>query len=274
MSNGTVSRSRVTTLTYLHILISFMEGYRRLRDAELCALKLSAAFVRFHKKPRSPFEGSEYEDVLAEIRSVSDSSFDAAMYVNAVSNLVYATSLFDTFLTDTVTFLFLLVPESMGKELQIPLRLLLTSESRDSVIQQVVTNKARELSFKTFADRLQFFRDKFGMPVTVSASEIEKLVRLTNLRNSAVHDQGILELKLNRSGTISSGLKSSPSHPTKVSHQDANEAAELYYRIVERIGFDVLIHVLKRKESSLPPELRPYGKEISARARKRKVSTK
>ncbi|MFP5277242.1 MAG: hypothetical protein ACLGPM_09000 [Acidobacteriota bacterium] len=272
MSNRNVSLSRATIKTYKIILHSFMHGYLRLLEAQNCTLKLTNALLKFRQKPRGPFEGSEYEEVLTAIRSVSRSSFIAVEYVTAVSNLVYATSLFDTFLTDTVTFLFLLIPESMGKDLQIPLQTLLSSKSRNAVLQQVVTNKARELSFRTFRDRLQFFRGRFGMPVTISESDMEKLVHFTNIRNSAVHDQGILELKLSQSGAIASGLRNCPIHPTRLSDRDADDAAKLYYRIVERIGFDVLTHVLKVKKSGLPPNLKPYCKEISARARKNRVS--
>jgi hypothetical protein len=249
-----------------------MLGYLRLLEAQNCTLKLSIALLKFRQKPRGPFAGSEYEEVLNAIRSISRSSYIAVKYVTAISNLVYATSLFDTFLTDTITFLFLLIPESMGKDLQIPLQLMLSSKSCNAALQQVVTNKARELSFKTFADRLQFFRDRFGMPVTVSVSDMEKLTHLTNIRNSAVHDQGILKLKLGRSGAIASDLKGCPYHPTSLSDQDADEAAKLYKRIVECIGYDVLTHVLRMKKSGLPPNLKPYCKEISARARKGKVS--
>lgn len=255
MSQGNATKSRTTIKTYKTILLSFLVGYLRLLEAENCTLKLSSALLEFRQKPRSSIEGNEFEKVLEAIESVSKSSYVAVKYVNAISYLVYATSLFDTFLTDTVTFLFLLVPESMGKDIQIPLRSLLASRSRDSAIQQVVKSKARELSYKTFADRLGFLRERFGMPVNVADSDLERLVRFTELRNSAVHDQGILELKLNRRGAIASDPKSSNVHPTRLSAQDAADAAKLYRRIVERIGIDVLTHVLKVKKSGLPPIL-------------------
>jgi hypothetical protein len=110
------------------------------------------------------------------------------------------------------------------------------------------------------------------MPVTISISDMEKLVHLTNIRNSAVHDQGILDLKRNRLGAITSDLKGCLSHPTMLSDRDADEAAKLYSRIVERVGFDVLMHILKVKKSNLPPNLKPYCKEIPILISKEKVN--
>ena len=146
----------------------------------------------------------------------------------------------------------------MGKELQIPMQILITASSRDAALEQIAMNKAREVSFKTFLDRLQLLRDKFKLPVIISTTDIEKLLYFTTLRNSAVHDQGILELKVGKSGGIINRLKSSPNHPTKITSSDADDAGTLYLKIVERVSFDVLTHILKVKKSGLPPNLKKF----------------
>jgi len=88
---------------------------------------------------------------------------DSHTYVTDLSHLIYATSLLDTFLSETTLFLFLLHPLSMGKNQQVPLRMVIEASSRNETLTQAARARTREISYLPFLGRLQFLRDTFGL---------------------------------------------------------------------------------------------------------------
>jgi hypothetical protein len=91
-------------------------------------------------------------EVLAQFDKVSIEQLWAAQYVNTVSGLVYAASLFDTFLYESTIFLFLLVPDAIGKTYQVPLRSLIDAQSRASILTEVA--KQRRERFPSSRSRI------------------------------------------------------------------------------------------------------------------------
>ncbi len=81
-----------------------------------------SALLEYRKEPRvAPPIGGPFEQVLHNLHRIAYDSFDALNYVTDLSHLVYATTLLDTFLSDTTLFLLLLYPRSIGKNQQVPL---------------------------------------------------------------------------------------------------------------------------------------------------------
>jgi hypothetical protein len=140
---------------YTALYVTLARGYSRFYGALIASSRLTlAAILAFRQKQELGPDESRATNILGIIKHIDHESFDSFMYVEYVSHLVYATSLLDTFLTETTTFLFLLFPQAMGKSHQVPLKLLIDSDSRSAALTQAAHTRAREISFKAISDRL------------------------------------------------------------------------------------------------------------------------
>src|SRR4030067_3647673 len=110
--------------------------------------------------------------------------------------LVYATTLIDTFLNDSTTFLFILYPKSIGKSQQITISKLLTSSSKAEILSDAASRRAREISYLPFKGGIPFLKDTFGLDITFGQDTDEALEHYPSIRNLAVHDQGGFEVYL------------------------------------------------------------------------------
>ncbi|HEY2394279.1 MAG TPA: hypothetical protein VGK22_24125 [Candidatus Angelobacter sp.] len=230
--------------TYLDIASSFIEGLYRLWGAEAASSRLMCALIQFHASGRKGLDGP-LSEILDHLDRVPYSSYDALAYVTNVSHLVYATTLLDSFLTDTSLFLFLLNPQSMGKNSQVSLRTLIQSASRNEALTQAALNKAREISYLPFPARIQFFTDTFGLRIELTPDAVEALTHYPSIRNTAVHDQGIYEIRLEEDGHVTSRQKTCAKHPTHVSPDDVFKAIKAYEKVVGAVAQAVFFQVLK-----------------------------
>src|SRR5258707_2024871 len=99
--------------SYLTVAFSFVQGLLRLTRAKAAHFRLLSAISSFRESGcvglDSPGRGA-----LSHLAKIEYASFDSYKYVTDLSHLIYATSLLDTFLSETTLFLFLLHPLSMG----------------------------------------------------------------------------------------------------------------------------------------------------------------
>jgi hypothetical protein len=250
-----VKRDEITVATYVAIVTTFMVGYIRFLEAQLASEQLVGALLKFRTQPSRNIVGNEFEAVLDNIRSVKRRAFQSFEYVTDISHLVYATSLLDTFLTETMIFLFMLVPDAMGKNQQVPLRTLIDATSRSSVLKQAAIARAREISYKSFEDRLDFLRSAFGVEIKLDDSTKADLILYTSIRNTAVHDQGVFALHLEDSGSINHSQKACHIHPTQLPEYAPSKAAKAYEKICLVVATDVLMHVLKADPNGIVAQL-------------------
>lgn len=230
---------------YGKIISTFMEGQLRFWGAEAAHSRLSCAYLAFRESPKpSQFEGA-YGTTIENLARIDSSSFSAFAYLTNVGHLIYATTLLDTFLSDTTMFLFLVFPESMGKKQQIPIQLLIDAKSRHEALNAATVRRTREVNFLSFAERIQFLRETFGFKITLHSKLLEALQHYPTVRNSAVHDQGIFCLHLNQQGRVVATQKTCPKHPTPVSDKDIRAAVEAYCEIQKIIARDVIMSVFK-----------------------------
>jgi hypothetical protein len=253
MNQKKLQRDSETAQTYEGVYRTFILGYLRFNHAALASQRLSLALVVLHAPESGDEPAQPAETPPTKIMSaIKWESFDSLEYVMRISLLVYVTALLDTFLTETTTFLFLLIPESMGKSQQVPLKTLIDAESRNAALTQAAVSRAREVSYKTFSDRLQFLRDAFGLDFDLDGEAEELLNHYSDLRNSAVHDQGILEFRLDDSGKVSSRQRTCERHPTKLTDDDPFDAGHAYAHICNEVARSVFLQVLKRAPEQLP----------------------
>ena len=71
--------------------------------------------------------------------------FDDWYYVSSASMLVYSTTLIDTFLSETMAFLYALYPKSIGNEAKIPLTEIVEAGSKFAVINMPLKSASEPL---------------------------------------------------------------------------------------------------------------------------------
>jgi hypothetical protein len=246
MENQTLVRDAKTVEMYRHVHLTFIRGYVRFINAALAWERLSISLMVLHKPDEASGPSEVPSTRMTEVmRAIRFESFDSLTYVMNISLLVYATSLLDTFLTESTTFLLLLIPAAIGKSFQVPLKTLIDAESRNAALTQAALSRSRDISYKTFLDRLQFLRDTFGLEIDIKSDTAERLVHFSNLRNTAVHDQGIFEFFLDDSGRVATRQKACEHRPTTLGDDDPYAAAKVYNQIVEETARSIFLQILK-----------------------------
>ena len=240
--------------TYLEVAYSFILGLERLWSAKSAFARLACALMEFHAPGQDRVEPSPV-DVLEHLAKIDYRSYDSWSYVSNVSHLVYATTLLDTFFSDTTLFLFLLIPQSMGKNQQVPLRTIIDSSSRNDALTQAAMNRTREISYLAFSARLEFLEQTFGLKIALRPDAAEALNHFPSIRNTAVHNQGIYDLRLDENGKVTATQKSCARHPTQVSWDDVFKAIKAYEEIVFTIAETVFCQVLKQQDD---PEVKRF----------------
>jgi len=244
--------------TFTEILKAFRSGMLRLHESELAFHRLALAVKSHHllDDPNSTPNGSE---ALAQLAAIRHSSFDAFSYIGHLSHLIYATSLLDTFLTDTTRFLLMLHPSAIGKDFKISVSDLLTKETKIEILSNAAEKKAREISFGSFLQRIQFLADRFGLRMDLPDTQTSELEHYSSLRNTVVHDQGFLRLHINEFGEVIGEQHTCRVHPTIVDIDDLRRAYKAYQYVFLIIGRSVLQSTLKAPEDQAAFEILDFA---------------
>ena len=128
---------------------------------------------------------------LERLGSIERSEYEAYCYLANIAYLIYATTLLDTFLSETTRFLLLLFPRALGKKQTVPIEILLDSSSRAHIIESTVAKKVRELGHEGFLGRLSFLREQFGLSMNLSDEDNLGLEHFSGIRNALIHDQRV-----------------------------------------------------------------------------------
>ena len=189
--------SRVTAIGT--ICAAFTAGNLRLSQARFFARQVSLVTLQLHDSARElPDNFAEIKELLAAFRSEYVTSFD---YVANISDLIYVTTLFDTFLSDITKFLLLSFPKAAGKNTAVTLESLIDGSSRETLIDLAVSKRARELGFAAFKVRLEFLRDTFGVSINLEPQILTTLGHYAGVRNVVVHDHSSCEHRLHFVGS-------------------------------------------------------------------------
>jgi hypothetical protein len=211
-----------------NLALGFTTGLGRVAAAQAVNLVSTIAQLKI----RMGRAGRENERLPGEGASpplaLDGGLLELAEYVNNASHLIYATALFDTFLSDVTRFLFLLFPGALGKEQQVKLELVLTSRSKSAIVNGIVARRVRELSYASFGDRLELLRSRFGVGVDLDAASRRELERVASLRNRLVHDEGPFEVFLSSRGALSTQIAKNPKRPTSIADNEVEVAIDLY----------------------------------------------
>jgi hypothetical protein len=232
-------------VTFERIATAFAFSLMRLISSRIVSITAEASLLRLHDVATEDDEPRDPDShVIDQLRAVSYEEFDAFRYISRVSQLVYATTLLDTFLTDATRFLLMLYPASLGATQIGSVQALLEGASIADLLTSAVNKKVRDISYSSFAERLNLLRTTFGLNLPFDQADLDSLNHYSSIRNVIVHDQGLFELTLDPSGKILCQPKTCPRHPTPVTSRDFYSALIAYTSVfailVSAVSNDVL----------------------------------
>ena len=195
--------------------------------------------------------------MLRHISRIPSNSTESLESVTNVSHLVYATTLFDTFLSETTQFLFLLLPHAMGEDQPVPLRALIDEASKSEAITHAALVRTRQTGYLPFVERIQFLRQTFGLEIALPAETADGLAHFSSTRDCAAHDHGTFSFRLDDQGNVVPKKKVSRKvsrqdaaryHSKKISRDDVRCAIDSYEQAARAVARAVFTQVLKQSD--------------------------
>jgi len=244
-----VSRNEDLAIAYLRILASFSLGILRTFRAKFTTSSVAFALGLLNSSEGPIPGGAPIPDdapagqALRMLQQIPFRHFDSFMYVSQISLLVYATTLLDTYVSDTTKFLLLLHPGAIGKDHQVSLAAILEAPSTTGIIETAASKKVRELGYIPFPARIEFLRQAFGLGIQLRPEAEAALEHYPTIRNTLVHDQGVFAVTLAPDGTPLVEQKTCPSHPTPLKSEDLDHAIDSYCEIAIAIAKAILTQV-------------------------------
>ena len=172
-------------------------------------------------------------------------TFDDWYYISSASMLVYSITLIDTFLSETMAFLYTRYPKAIGNEAKVALTDIIEAESKFAVINNAVEKRLRALGFESIISRLQSLERAFGVSVKLADEDKTALENSTEQRNSFIHDQGLFRIYLDETGALRADDKTCRKHPRPVTREIVNSTIRLHTTICAAVYGGVMRDVLK-----------------------------
>jgi hypothetical protein len=232
--------------TYLNLASSFFGAVDQIWEAEAASAKLLRALTEFRTSGLRLENGSAV-GVLHHLARIPSGSLESLEYVTNISHLLYAATLFDTFLSNTTDFLFLLIPRAMGEHQQVPLRGLIDAPHRNEAITRAAGERTREIGNLPFAGQIEFLREAFEMEIAIPATAWEGVNHFPKVSGSTTHDhQGRFPLQLDGRGEIVMREQTCPCHPARMSRDDMRWAIDSYEQSARALTVAVFSQILKQ----------------------------
>jgi len=234
--------------TYLAIATAFSRGTVRIWAAKSAESKLLLAASELRAYGQSITEAPTVA-ALQHLFHLPVNSLEVLREVTNISHLLYATALFDAFLSETTRFLFLLIPGAIGEEHPVPMRALLEADARNEAVTNAAHDRAREIGHQPFACRIELLQDIFGLNIALSAPTLQGLAHFSSMHSSTLHDQGALRLRLGNLGEIVASREGCALHPAKLNADDVHCAIDSYEQSARSIAGAVFTQILKQGEN-------------------------
>jgi hypothetical protein len=98
---------------------------------------------------------------------------------------------FLSYLSSLLFAVFTTRPETLRSGEQIDIDKVLRHDSLDTLVREIARRKVQELSYSSFADLSQYFKQRFGLAIT-PAKDFDTLVTAIETRNISVHNRCII----------------------------------------------------------------------------------
>jgi hypothetical protein len=237
---------------YSALVRAYSTNVLRANEARLTQTRLSLAvpLVAVSLQEVTPERLESLPEVLRkgleEMASIQHYEYDAWAYVGRLSLLVYCTTLFDTFLQDTVEFLLCVHPGAIGDS-DVSFAKVLKAGSRGEILNVAVKAKVKEVGFLSFTERLQWLHKRFNLQVSLPDEVRTTLLHYAEVRNTIVHDQGYFDFCLTDRKTVALRRRSCPHHPTPVTSKDVRDAKRAFAWAVSAVAEAVFVQILKQE---------------------------
>lgn len=242
-----ISKNQDSDFGIYHTLAkSMVLGFARLYGTRLASNTFRITVLK-HLVAKKEGVTSEFA-VDSGIDDISSQEYDAFCYVSNISLLVYATTLLDTFLSETTKFLIMRHPKILINETTVVFGDILAAPSKAALLTDTISNKVRGMSFRSFLDRIEYLRKTFGLEIKLEDDTIEALTHFSDLRNVIVHDQSVFELELDDQMSLVLKQKTCPLHPTPIQDEDLYKAWTAYRAVIKQIYLSIVSQVLKCAE--------------------------
>ncbi len=227
--------------SYAKISSAFPRGALRLWSAIATSLRLQIALVNFHgiEKNKIPADLLQLR-VGTALSSISPPEFDAYCAVTALSQLVYATALFDSYITDTTRFLLIRDPLKLGIRSPVSWETFLNTRARVPTITEAVTRRAREVAFWPFLRRIEYLNKTFGAGIVLADDQRTKLEHFVSIRNAIVHDHAMFEPIMQGSGELVAQQRRA------IHHEFNEDEIEIAIKTFSAIARSIFVGVCER----------------------------
>lgn len=222
-----------------NILASYVVGTIRLASARTFALTASDAVAMLKNvNDQGEIVGSVAR-ILNRLNDLSYDEYSSFNYISDMSTLIYATTLFDTFVSDTTHFLLLLHPELTAENEKTTNEVSALAQSEIVRLNTAAADKARKVGRRNFPNRIKYLIRTFGLNISLPLETWQALEYYRDTRNVIVHDQSILIIELDESGVSTSRPKPSSRASDPISDMDLRTALLAYNDVA--IQFSLLI---------------------------------
>ena len=197
-----VANAKTNTEKYKRIAESFLLGYDRLSMARIVTNESIIGFYKMCvdtcRNSKTPSKDSFFSGMI----NTNHTEFAAFEYITTTSFLVYATALLDSFISDSTIFLYLLHPKAIDSKYEIPFESVLRTKSKNELIEHIIKEKTRKLSYSSFLDRIKNLEKTFGLKIYLEKEGALALEHHASIRNIMVHSQSICDIGLDIKGNI------------------------------------------------------------------------
>jgi len=181
---------------------------------------------------------------------------DAYQYVREAMFLVYATAIFDTFLSDVTKFLIAFKPRVAKDAFSADYDDIESATSIHDLKNKLLSRKVRTMSYRAFNERLRVLKRTFGLKLELDPPTIQLLRDVSDVRNAVSHDQSFLDVVLRDNGDIAVVQKGCPRHPTPITPQLFEKAWTVYIEVMKKLYNCVIEQVICYDEARKSDSMR------------------
>jgi hypothetical protein len=242
---------------YCLVMKDYMRGIARLFGSKIVVNSIEIAMhkVAINSIKEKSLEHIDKNSPFLSLISLRPSEYDSFQYVTDISYLVYATTLLDAFIHDSTNFLHMLHPKSIGPEQPLVLEDVLNAVSRSEIITNLARKKARDSSFQSFKDRVDYLRKKFDLELILDDDTRKQIEHFSGIRNVIVHTQSSHSLAFDDKYGIIAKQISCSLHPTPLSKEMFRKANRAYLTLAAEIFRVVTDQVLHASEEEAVLEI-------------------
>ena len=219
---------------YTKLSYSVVRGIVRITSARIVANTTVISYLDLKRGLKEgKYDGLSDFRFVEALKKISVSELGRFDHVNTAGLLIYATAIFDTFLTDTTKFLYYLYPDKIAPNKPISWTKLISSDSKGSIINEVINKKCREISFWPFIRRIEYIIRQFGLNMEINDDTKKLLEKYSTLRNVILHDQSLADIQLDGNDKLIIENRIVKTDPTFVSSEDFTDAMKTFLELIK-----------------------------------------